>query len=147
MDAIHFLKQEHEKAKAAFAKVLKAPPKTRGSLWAKLQPELEAHEQMEDTCLYEPLSRDASKTDPKLADWRKTHKNEVKKVEGLIKDMSKVAPEDASWLTSLKAVHASLESHIREEEQDIFPRIGKVWDEEQLEQAGTELEEMKAKKS
>ena len=43
MDAIQFLKQEHEKAKAAFATVLKAPPKTRGSLWAKLQPELEAH--------------------------------------------------------------------------------------------------------
>ena len=147
MDAIHFLKQEHEKAKAAFAKVLKAPPKTRGSLWAKLQPELEAHEQIENTCLYEPLARDAGKTDPKLADWRKTHKNEVKKVEGLIKDMSKVAPEDAAWLTSLKAVHASLESHIREEEHDIFPRIGKVWDEEQLEQAGTELEDMKAKKS
>ena len=58
MDAIQFLKQEHEKAKAAFAKVLKAPPKTRGLLWAKLQPELEAHEQIEDTCLYEPLSRE-----------------------------------------------------------------------------------------
>ena len=30
MDAIQFLKQEHEKAKAAFAKVLKATPDTRG---------------------------------------------------------------------------------------------------------------------
>ena len=47
MDAIQFLKQEHEKAKAAFAKVLKAAPKTRGQLWTKLQPELEAHEQIE----------------------------------------------------------------------------------------------------
>jgi hemerythrin-like domain-containing protein len=43
-------------------------------------------------------------------------------------------------------VHASLEGHIREEEQDIFPRISKVWDEKQLKQAGTELKEMKAKK-
>jgi iron-sulfur cluster repair protein YtfE (RIC family) len=146
MDAIKFLKQEHEKAKAAFAKVLKAPPQTRGELWTKLQPELEAHEQIEDTCVYEPLSRGAGTTDSKLADWRKTHQSEVKQVEGLIKEVDKLDPEDAAWLSKLKLVHASLESHIREEEQDIFPRIGKVWDDTQLQQAGTELKEMKTKK-
>jgi iron-sulfur cluster repair protein YtfE (RIC family) len=146
MDAIQFLKQEHEKAKAAFGKVLKAAPETRGQLWTKLQPELEAHEQIEDACLYEPLLRDAATTDSKLADWRKTHQNEVDKVEGLIKAMRTLEPEATTWLTKLKAVHASLEDHIREEEQDIFPRISKVWDEAKLKQAGTDLEEMNAKK-
>ena len=146
MDAIQFLKQEHQKAKAAFQKVLKAAPESRGQLWTKLQPELEAHEQVEDAGLYEPLARDAGKTDSKLADWRKKHQTEVAKVDGLIKDMGKLDPENASWLTKLKLVHASLESHIREEEQDIFPRISKVWDETKLKQAGTEMKEMKAKK-
>ena len=146
MDAIQFLKQEHQKAKAAFEKVLKAAPESRGQLWTKLQPELEAHEQIEDAGLYEPLARDAGKTDSKLADWRKKHQTEVAKVGGLIKDMGKLDPENASWLTKLKLVHASLESHIREEEQDIFPRISKVWDETKLKQAGTEMKEMKAKK-
>jgi iron-sulfur cluster repair protein YtfE (RIC family) len=146
MDAIQFLKQEHQKAKAAFEHVLQAAPKSRGQLWTKLQPELEAHEQMEDACLYEPLSRDAGKTDSKLADWRKKHQNEVDKVEGLIKEIGKLNPEDASWLTKLRAVHASLENHIREEEQDIFPRISKAWDETKLTHAGTEMKEMKAKK-
>jgi iron-sulfur cluster repair protein YtfE (RIC family) len=145
MDAIQFLKQEHQKAKAAFENVLKAAPETRGELWTKLQPELEAHEQIENAYLYEPLSRDAGKMDSKLADWRKKHQNEVNKVEGLIKEMGKLDPVDASWLTKLKAVHASLESHIQEEEQDIFPRISKVWDENKLKQAGTEMKEMKAK--
>ena len=143
MDAIQFLEQEHEKAKAAFEKVLKAAPESRGQLWAKLQPELVAHEHMEDACLYEPLSRDAGKTDSKLADWRKKHQQEVDKVEGLIKEVGKLDPEDASWLTKLKVVHASLESHIREEEQDIFPRISKVWNETKLKEAGTEMKEMK----
>jgi hemerythrin-like domain-containing protein len=145
MDAIQFLKQEHQMAKAAFENALKAGPETRGQLWTKLQPELEAHEQIEDAHLYEPLSHDTGKTDSKLADWRKRHQSEVDKVEGLIKDMGELDPEDASWLTKLKAVHASLESHIREEEQDIFPRISKVWDEKKLTQAGTEMKEMKAK--
>lgn len=146
MDAIHFLKQEHQKAKTAFKKVLKAAPETRGQQWTALQPELEAHEQIEDACLYEPLARDAGKADPKLAAWRKKHQKEVDKVEGLIEKMAKLDPEDASWLTKLKAVHASLEDHIREEEQDIFPRIGKVWDDKKLKQAGTDMKEMKAEK-
>ena len=146
MDVIQFLKQEHQKAKASFEKVLKAAPETRGQLWTKLQPELEAHEQIEDAGLYEPLSRDVGKTDPKLADWRKLHQNEVDKVEGLIEDMMELDPEDASWLTKLKAVHASLESHIREEEQDIFPRVRKVWDVNELKQAAAEMKELKAKK-
>jgi iron-sulfur cluster repair protein YtfE (RIC family) len=146
MDAIQFLKQEHQKAKAAFENVLKAVPASRGQLWTKLQPELETHEQIEDACLYAPLSRDGSKTDSKLAEWRKKHQHEVDKVEGLIKELAKLDPEDASWLTKLKAVHASLETHIREEEQDIFPRIKKVWNEIRLKQAGTGMKAMKAKK-
>jgi hemerythrin-like domain-containing protein len=145
MDAIQFLKQEHQKAKAAFEHLLKAAPDARGELWTKLQPELEVHEKIEDGALYEPLSRDAGKTDSLLAEWRKKHQTEVDKVEGLIKEMGKLDPAETSWLTKLKAVHASLESHIREEEQDIFPRISKVWDDKKLEQAGTAMKEMKAK--
>jgi hypothetical protein len=48
MDAIQFLKLEHQKANAAFAKVLRASPAARGHLWTKLQPALETHEKIED---------------------------------------------------------------------------------------------------
>jgi hemerythrin superfamily protein len=146
MDAIQFLKQEHQKASAAFAKVLRASPAARGHLWTKLQPVLEIHEKIEDAHLYGPLSHDAGKMDSKLAAWRKRHQNEVDKVEGLMEDMAALAPEDAPWLAKLKTVHASLAKHIREEEQDIFPRIKKVWDEIRLKQAGTGMKAMKAKK-
>jgi hypothetical protein len=44
-------------------------------------------------------------------------------------------PRDVQ-LTKLKAVHAGLESHIREAEQDIFPRISEAWDEAKLKQPG-----------
>ena len=145
MDAIQFLRREHQKAQAAFENVLRAAPGSRGHLWAELQPELEAHEQIEDAYLYEPLSRDARTTDSTLADWRKKHQNEVDKVDGLIKEIEKLDPEDVSWLTKLKPVHASLEIHIWEEEQDIFPRISKVWNEDKLEQAGRDMKAMKAK--
>ena len=146
MDAIQFLKQEHQKAKAAFENVLNAAPASRGQLWTKLQPELEAHEQIEDACLYGPLAREAGRTDAKLAGWRAKHQKEVGRVEGLIEEIESLDPEDKAWLAKVKAVGGSLERHIREEEQDIFPRIGKVWDGTRRKQAGAEMEEMKAEK-
>ena len=80
----------------------------------------------------------------KLAAWRKKHQNEVDKVERLIEEMGALAPEDAPWLTKLKAVHASLAKHIREEEQDIFPRIKKVWNEIRLKPASSAGSRMSA---
>ncbi len=143
MDAIKFLKQEHKKAKAAFEKVLKARPEKRGDLWEELSPELKAHEQIEDACLYGPLSEAAQGKDSLLAGWREKHDTEVKKVEGLISEIEELDSEEAEWLGKVKKVHASLETHIEEEESDIFPRISKVWDKARLEEAGADMDEMK----
>jgi len=63
-----------------------------------------------------------------------------------MEDMAALAPEDAPWRAKRETVHASLAKHIREEDQDIFPRIKKVWDEIRLKQAGTGMKAMKAKK-
>lgn len=146
MDAIQFLKQEHKKAKAALKKVLKASPETRGDLWTELEPELEAHEQIEDACLYGPLARGEGKRDAKLAAWRGKHQKEVERVEGLVKQVDSLDPAEPAWLAKVKAIGASLEKHIREEEGEIFPRIGKAWDKARLEEAGAEMAEMKAEK-
>jgi hemerythrin HHE cation binding domain-containing protein len=147
MDAIQFLKKEHVTAKAAFKGVLQASPAKRGDLWEKLSPELEAHEQIEDACLYTPLSRDAAGKDPKLAGWREKHQAEVEKVKGLIEEIDDLDPEDEKWLSTVKKVHTSLENHIREEEEDVFSRIGKVWDAARLTDAGAKMEQMKGKKA
>ena len=144
MNAIQFLKREHLTAKAAFEKVLHASPEKRGPLWNKLVPELAAHEQLEDVCLYEPLSQDAEGQDAVLAEWRQEHQAEVDKVETLMAEIDRLAPEDDKWLKKVTEVHKSLKNHIEEEEGHIFPRIGKVWDEARLEQAGAEMKEMKS---
>ncbi len=143
MDAIKFLKQEHKKAKAAFEKVLKARPEKRGDLWEDLSPELSTHELIEDACLYEPLSEEAQGKDSLLAGWREKHDAEVKKVEGLISEIEELDSEEGEWLGKVKEVHASLETHITEEEGDIFPRISKVWDKTRLDEAGADMDEMK----
>ena len=58
MNAIQLLEEQHQKAKAAFGKLLAAAPAQRGDLWKALQPELKGHEEIEDTCLYGPLAEE-----------------------------------------------------------------------------------------
>jgi hypothetical protein len=71
MDAIEFLKEQHQKAKAAIGGIEQAlSPTTRALLWSELKPDLEAHEEIEDACLYGPLSQDAEAKDERLVTWR-----------------------------------------------------------------------------
>jgi iron-sulfur cluster repair protein YtfE (RIC family) len=147
MDAIQFIKQEHAKAKAAFGKLLEAAPAKRDALWNELKPELKAHEEIEDACLYGPLL-DEGPSDAKLLEWvSDKHSDEVEKVENLIEKTESLDPKDVGWLTIVKEIHSALEQHILQEEGEIFPRIAKIWDHDKLEQAGEEMIEMKAEKS
>jgi len=147
MDAIQFLKQEHDKAKAAFGKLLNAAPAERGALWKELQPELKEHEKLEEQRLYGPIARDGV-SDPALSEWvSDRHQDEVHEVEGLIKEMESLDPEDERWLVTVRQIRAALENHIRQEEQDIFPRISRLWDGARLEEAGREMSDRKAEKA
>lgn len=148
MDAIQFLKQEHQKAKTAFGKVLAAAPSERGALWKELQPELKTHEKVEEQCLYGPIARDGGVSEPALSEWvSDRHQDEVHEVESLLEETSGLDPEDERWLATVQRIQSALENHIRQEEQDIFPRIGRIWDQARLEAAGREMSESKAEKS
>jgi iron-sulfur cluster repair protein YtfE (RIC family) len=147
MDAIQFLKQEHQKAKAAFGKLLEAPPAQRGALWKELQPELKTHEAMEEACLYGPIEEEGP-SDPKLSEWvSDRHEEEVAEVEDLIKKTGTLDPKDDAWLATVEQIHSALENHIKQEEGEIVPRIGQVWDGKRLAKAGEEMSDMKAEKA
>lgn len=147
MDAIKFLKQEHQKAKGAFDKLLAAPPAKRGALWDELKPELKTHERIEEEFLYGPISREGD-ADPMLSEWvSDRHQDEVHEVETLIKETQGLKPEDARWLSTVEQIKAALENHIRQEEQDIFPRVGRIWDQSRLDEAGQEMAQAKPEKA
>lgn len=147
MDAIEFLQQEHQKAKRALEALLAAAPEERGALWAEVKPELKAHEKIEEQCLYGPIARDGA-SNPALSEWvSDRHQDEVYEVEGLIKETEGLDPHDGRWLASVRQIRTALENHIRQEEQDIFPRIGRLWDRTRLEEAGREMRQSKAEKA
>jgi hemerythrin-like domain-containing protein len=146
MEAIQFLKQEHAKAKAGFQKLEQASPDQRGPLWAALKPELTVHEQIEEAALYGPVAREAPASETTLKQWEQQHHQEISQAEAIIQDISRLNPTDAQWLAKLTTLRGTLEKHIQEEEQTIWPRIQQVWDRARLEQAGQELERLKRQK-
>ena len=147
MDAIEFLQREHQKAKRAFETLLAAAPEERGARWSLLKPELKAHEKIEEQCLYGPIAR-AGASDRALSEWvSDRHQDEVYEVEGLIKETEGLDPQDGRWLATVRQIKAALENHIRQEEQDIFPRIGQLCERARLEEAGREMRQSKAEKA
>lgn len=146
MDAIQFLKQAHQEAKQMFQRIEGAAGHDeRGQLWKKLEPELKAHEQMEEQHLYGPVARDVGSRETTLPRWAEHHREEVAEAESVIEEINGLDPSDTEWLTQVKALKATLEHHIEEEEQKIWPKIQQTWDRPKLEQAGKAMEAMKAK--
>jgi Hemerythrin HHE cation binding domain len=143
MNAIKFLKKQHEEAKAGFEKIEEGSEGQRGQLWDDLSPKLKLHEQMEEKHLYGPVSKDAK--EPALASWPERHAAEVHEAEQLIEAISRRSPQESAWLQDVTRLHDTLEEHIQEEEDDIWPEIEKVWDQAQLEEAGKKMEAMKTK--
>jgi iron-sulfur cluster repair protein YtfE (RIC family) len=145
MDAIQFLKQQHEEAKQMFGRIEQAQGGEREQLWKKLSPELKAHEQMEEQHLYGPVAREAGGRDRDLAEWEQHHRKEVQEAEALIKKIDGARASDQSWLEQVRQLKSTLEHHIQEEEGKIWPKIRQVWDAGKLEQAGQQMEAAKAK--
>ena len=52
-------------------------------------------------------------------------------------------PHGARFVIIIRQIRSALENHIRLEEDDIFPRIAKAWDQSRLEEAGEEMSGMK----
>jgi hemerythrin-like domain-containing protein len=147
MNAIQLLKSEHEKAKQAFREIQAASAEQRTQLWAKLEPELKMHEQMEEVALYGPVAQEVGPKDQTLKEWQEHHHDEVMEAEALIQEINGLDPTADEWLEKVEELQDALEHHIEEEEGDIWPRIEQAWDPSKLERAGQQMETMKRQKA
>jgi hypothetical protein len=146
MNALDWLKTEHEKAKKKFAEIEGARPEGRGELWKKLEPELEVHEIVERMHLYGPVARTSEARGTKLEEWDRRHTEEVDEVKDVIGTMADADPASDDWLSNLGEVKSLLEEHIGEEENEIWPEIRRIWDAARLEEAGAKMEETHSEK-
>jgi hypothetical protein len=146
MNAIQLLKNEHESAKRTLGQILAASADQRAELWAKLEPQLKVHEQIEEAALYGPVAQEVGSRDQSLQDWQEHHHEEVTELEALIQEIGGLDPTDDQWTSKIEELQERLEDHVQEEEGDIWPRIQQAWDQSKLENAGEQMEMLKRQK-
>jgi hemerythrin superfamily protein len=134
MNAIELLKADHEKVKSLF-KQAEAEGGNNWELFKKIKEELDVHTHIEEEILYPRIKEVEELTDIVLEGVEEHHQAKVvmREMEALSKDSEKFEPK-------MMVLMENVEHHIKEEEEEMFPKIEKLIAEEELEELGRRLE-------
>ncbi len=138
MDVLALLKKEHDEAKALFKRIEEARGDEALTLWRRLRDELTMHEKMEETHFYPELKKEPRAEDLILEGYQEHHVLDLLKGE-----IDKLDPSNEEWHPKVKVLQENTEHHIKEEEEELFPKVRKIWDTARMEEVGKKMEEMK----
>ena len=145
MDAITLLKEDHQKVKKLMGELEKTTErgvKTREELFTKLVSELTVHEKIEEQIFYPRVKEQATtkKVEELIAESYEEH-HFVDTVKAELQDTPFEAEE---WAAKFKVMKENVEHHaFEEEEEKLFPKVQKIFSTDELDEMGTEMEELK----
>ena len=138
MDALTLLQEDHQVVKKLMGELEKTTErgvKTREELFTKLVTELTIHEKIEEQIFYPRVKEQAT--------TKKSYEEHhfVDTVKAELED----TPFDAEeWAAKFKVMKENVEHHaFEEEEEKLFPKVRKIFSKTELEDMGTEMEELK----
>jgi hemerythrin superfamily protein len=138
MDAISLLKNDHRKVENLFSNIEKGNG-NREELFKELATELTVHTEIEEKLFY-PAAKDADPTRDLVLESYEEHKQ----VKMVLSDLEETDKKTEEWLAGLKVLMEDVQHHVKEEENELFPKVkDKVLSKEQLDDLGTRMEEMK----
>ena len=141
MDAFELLEKDHRKVEDIFEQLeptTERAEKTREELFARLKMELDIHTQIEETILY-PVLKQVSETREITFEGFEEHA--VAKT--LLLEMSEMDVTSEVWTAKLKVLQESIEHHVEEEEDEMFPDAREALSQEQIDELGAKLEAAK----
>ena len=92
---------------------------------------VKTHAKAEENSLYESLKKMDEFRDKMTENY-----DDHEKVEALLVAIENLSIDDSEWTKKMEGVTDALDKHMREEEQDLFPRIKDALTEERLEEIG-----------
>lgn len=136
MNAIQILEEQHREAEALFAAFeLAQELEERIRIFNDLADALLAHAKVEEEVFYR-----AVKVGP-LEDIVHDAYQDHLQVKRLMADLlSGMELEEEEFVSKVLAIKASVESHVNEEETDIFPRVRELFGQDELEALAVEME-------
>ena len=144
MDALSLLIADHNRVRGLFARFQAAEEEHDTALMAelaqKILTELEVHTTIEEEIFY-PAVKEANE---ELKDTVDEGVEEHHVADTLMAEVKELPPGEDAWVAKMKVLVESVEHHVEEEEQEMFPHCRKAFDKEVLEELGTRLEARKA---
>jgi len=133
MNAIDLLKSQHREVSKLFSKIEKASASDKGELFEEIADKLAVHAAIEEHHFYPAVK--AKRTEDILLESLEEHLG-IKRV---IADLMEVNAEDETFDAKIKVLKEQVEHHVEEEESDLFPKVKRLFDKEQLEALGQEM--------
>jgi hemerythrin superfamily protein len=133
------LKKDHRKVESLFKKLLKTDEedtKEREEIFTQIHAELEAHAQAEEKLFY-----------PRTEEFEKTHDltleayEEHRLVKQLLSELDEMDKGTDVWSAKAQVLSELVKHHVKEEEDEIFPKSKKIFTKEESAEIAGEIEE------
>ena len=141
MNALELLKQDHEKVKGLIKQVEGTDGRStskREELFQTIVDELTVHERIEEEIFYPAVQKHEKAKDLILESYV-----EHGVVDDLLDQISTIEVRDEKWLPAFKVLKENLEHHIKEEEDELFPKVRSIFSEDQLTKMGEQMTALK----
>ena len=136
MNAIKMLKQQHREVEKLFKQFEAAKSaKPRRETFNEIADALALHAAIEERHFYPSVKK--QQTEDILLESVEEHL-EIKRA---IADLLELETDDDSFDAKVKVLQEDVEHHVEEEETELFPKVEKLFDEEELEAIGEAMEE------
>jgi hemerythrin-like domain-containing protein len=138
MDALTLLKTDHDKVKKLLTELESTTErgvKTRSELFSTIKGELTVHEIIEEEIFYPAL-----KSHPKAKDIVLEGYEEHHVVDLLMGELENLDVTDETWGAKALVMKENVEHHIEEEEGEMFKQARQVFDAQELDDLGSQME-------
>jgi hemerythrin superfamily protein len=135
MNALDLLTEDHQKVRELFEQVQQIRDNDqKKELFDQIDTELAVHAEIEETIFYPALEKHDA-----LKEFVREAREEHEQVEQLLLEIEDLATEDTDFSSQLAELQETVEHHVAQEEEEMFPKVREIFDKTALEQLGREL--------
>ena len=134
MNAIELLKSQHKEVDGLFARLADAERVEKESLFLQIADALAIHTAIEERHFY-PAIR-VSRTESLVTESYEEHA-EIKSV---LAELLRLDTFDETFDAKIRLLVEEVKHHVGEEENDLFPKVEKLFDAAQLDEIGRQME-------
>jgi len=139
MNALEVLMEDHQKVKGLFQEIRQATDNAkRRELFDKIDTALEIHAHIEETVFY-PAIEEHEEFKDMVAGALEEHQE----AKTLLDELEELGADNHDFGSKLQLLIEAVQHHVEEEEGEMFSKIRELFDEDELEQLGQELESAK----